>query len=80
MEILTLLQILNELISTVRNDDVGNPDGDDCLRFLSREDAAKIKSISIVHCIPMSPILSFYDWSISEVYDFWLAHVLPPMD
>jgi len=70
MEILTLLQILDELISTVRNDDVGNPDGDDRLRFLSPEDATKIKSIWTTHYAPMSPISPFYDWSINEVYDF----------
>jgi hypothetical protein len=28
----------------------------------------------------MRPITPFYDQSINEVYDFWLAHVRPPMD
>ena len=50
------------------------------LAFLSREDAAKIKSISTAHCVPMSPISPFYDWSINEVNDFWLVHVRSPMD
>jgi hypothetical protein len=28
----------------------------------------------------MSPIAPFYDWSIKDIYDFWLTHVRPPMD
>jgi hypothetical protein len=69
------LKIFDELITTVRNDDVGNPDGDDCLRFLSPEDATNIKSIQTAHRSPMTPIAPFYDWSINDIYDIWLAHV-----
>jgi hypothetical protein len=77
---MTRLYILGELITTVRNHDVGNTDGNDCLRFLRPEDAANIKSIQTAHRTPMSPIAAFYDWSVGEIYNFWLAHIRPPMD
>jgi hypothetical protein len=77
--IFNTLQVLDALITTVRNDDVGNPDGDDCLRFLSPEDGANIKSIVTAHRAPMSAVAAFYDWSVGEIYEFWLAYVRPPV-